>query len=171
MSNRKYCGNCGTLYDNLISWPRTCNSCGDIAWKNPIPVTFVLQPVLSQDKTKIGLVMAKRANDPGANEWAFVGGFVDLGDSDLIEAAKREFKEETGLDTVGNAKIVYSEQNVSNHMLIAVVLDGVMTYEQFCTGVLCPENLELGILWSSDQAELCFPIHQKVAEMWFNGDL
>jgi hypothetical protein len=171
MSNRKYCGNCGTLYQSL-NWPRTCNFCGDIAWKNPIPVTFVLQPVFSPTRDKVGLVIAKRANDPGANQWAFVGGFVDLDDINLIEAAKREFKEETGLDTVGIPKIIYNEQNASNHMLIAVQMcGGAMSYDQFCTGVLCPENLELGIMWDLDQVKLCFPIHQKIAERWFKGEI
>lgn len=167
--DRKFCGNCGSGYADIDSWPRTCNNCGHIAWKNPIPVTFVLQPV--SDGLRVGLAMALRANNPCANQWSFIGGFVDMVDADLVEAAKREFREETGLETVGNAALVYSEQNTWGQMLVAVAMDAAMSYDQYCKGVVCPENLELGVLWHGDDTELCFPIHRKIAQMWFDGEI
>jgi len=170
MSNRKFCGSCGAEYADL-NWPRTCNSCGDIAWKNPIPVTFVLQPLWARDFSRQGLATAQRARNPGAGEWAFIGGFVDMQDTSLVEAARREFMEETGLELPGRASIVYSEQNTWGQMVIAVKTDRIMSFEEWSYGSVCEENLQLGVMWTYDQVKLCFPIHQKIAEKWFRDEI
>ena len=167
MNNRKFCGNCGAAYADTVNWPRNCEECGDVAWKNPIPVTFVLQVIIDPTEKRVGLAIAQRANNPGANQWAFIGGFVDIDDSSLEEAARREFREETGLELPGNASIIHSELNGWGQMVVAVYMDSYILYEDYLKGVVCPENLQLGVMWDLDQVELCFPIHQKIAERWF----
>ena len=42
-------------------------------------------------------LIVKRAHEPRKGEWSLPGGLVDLGES-LADAARREVKEETGLD-------------------------------------------------------------------------
>ncbi|MCW3804195.1 NUDIX hydrolase [Plebeiibacterium marinum] len=42
------------------------------------------------------LLLIQRKNDPCKDLWAFPGGFLDM-DEDLIDAAKRELEEETGI--------------------------------------------------------------------------
>ena len=49
---------------------------------------------LEQDSPEVLLI--QRKNEPFKNMWAFPGGFVEM-DEDLIDAAKRELKEETSL--------------------------------------------------------------------------
>lgn len=57
-------------------------------------------PFLTVDiiiEVREGLVLIKRKNEPYRREWAIPGGFVERGET-VEEAARREAKEETGLD-------------------------------------------------------------------------
>jgi ADP-ribose pyrophosphatase YjhB (NUDIX family) len=169
MSKRKFCGNCGTAYTNL-DWPRICDNCGDIAWKNPIPVSVAIQPVWAADFGRKGLVIAQRANEPCIGGWSLVGGYVDMEDANFIEAAAREFAEETYLEAGLPGKIVFSGSNDHGNMLVGVLMQNAITYETFQTAVPCHENLALGVMWTPSQVKLCFPLHQQIAENWFKGE-
>lgn len=57
------------------------------------PVVGVGGVVVLNDRALI----VKRAHEPRKGEWSLPGGLVELGET-LAEAAKREIKEETGLD-------------------------------------------------------------------------
>ena len=60
---------------------------------------------------KDGIVLVKRKNDPYKGKWAIPGGFVEYGET-VEKAARRETKEETGLDVkVDNLIGVYSDPN------------------------------------------------------------
>jgi len=65
------------------------------------------------------VLLVRRAYPPGAGKWSIPGGHVELGE-DLVEAATRELKEETGVEAepVGvvnvDTLIVYDERENIN---------------------------------------------------------
>lgn len=82
-----------------------CPACGFIVFLDPKVAVVILT---MRDN---GLVMVKRGVEPHLGKWAFPSGFVDRGE--IVEcAARREMKEETGLDVALDALIgVYSQQD------------------------------------------------------------
>lgn len=67
-----------------------CGACGFIFYIDPKLAVLALIP------WEGGLVMVRRAIEPGYGLWVVPGGFVDLGET-LEEAVVREAKEEAGL--------------------------------------------------------------------------
>ena len=76
----------------------SCPACGAVvrSYRNPVPTVDVII------ETEKGIVLIERKNEPYG--WAIPGGFVDYGEK-LEEAARREAREETGLD-IGNLKLL-----------------------------------------------------------------
>ncbi len=107
-SDKLFCQRCANpLSHKLIDGKSRpyCPACGFILFLDPKVAVAVLA---MQDD---GLIMVKRGVEPHLGEWAFPSGFVDRGE--IVEtAARREMKEETGLDIALTALIgVYSQQD------------------------------------------------------------
>lgn len=160
-----HCSVCGTQY-NHTSWPRQCNSCGDLHWRNPIPVVAVIQPVYDYNEHKIGYVIAQRGIHPCKGEWALVGGYVDMGDKSIFDAARREFLEETGLKVRGDMRLAHCESNGVGNMVFIVATDSVLDYEDVAKAVPCEENLAIGVAWQGENTKLCFSIHQEILDRY-----
>ncbi len=67
-------------------------------YKYPRPAVTV-DCLVVRKEPELQLLLIQRKCPPFENEWALPGGFVEM-DEDLIEAAKRELKEETGIDGI-----------------------------------------------------------------------
>ncbi len=66
------------------------------SYRNPIPTVDVIIEIRGGESGgQPGIVLIERVNEP--HGWALPGGFVDYGET-LARAARREAKEETGLD-------------------------------------------------------------------------
>ena len=40
-----HCSYCGSRFPAELSWPRRCPACGNVSYRNPLPVSVVLLPV------------------------------------------------------------------------------------------------------------------------------
>ena len=108
------------------------------------------------------VLLQKRAD---CNKWGFPGGAIELGETPEI-AAKREVKEETGLDVeVGNLIGIYTDSDVicANGDKVHSICIG---YEMSIVGgeLICDENetLELKYFSLNDMPELFCKQHEEL---------
>lgn len=83
-----FCSYCGRRFEELERWPRACDNCERLTYRNPVPVAVLLVPVDD------GLVFVRRTIHPGMGKLALPGGYINHGER-WQEAAVREFFEET----------------------------------------------------------------------------
>ena len=85
-----FCQQCGHAMESKTIEGRevpTCPKCGFTAWRNPLVATMVVV------ETSGGIVLGRRAIEPGYGLWCLPGGFVN-DDEDPAQAAVRECMEE-----------------------------------------------------------------------------
>lgn len=96
MQNEAYshCSYCGSPFPAGLSWPRECPACGNISYRNPLPVCVVFVPI--RDHGSLGVLAVRRAIPPHIGALALPGGFINYGET-WQEGGAREVLEETGL--------------------------------------------------------------------------
>src|SRR5919109_2274177 len=102
---------------DVVMW-----GCGDVVMTREFPDRPIVGVggVVVQDGQAL---IVKRAHEPRKGEWSLPGGIVELGET-LVEALKRELKEETGLDVeVGEVVEVFDrihriEGRIQYHFVI-----------------------------------------------------
>ena len=92
----RFCPKCGGALDSRIlkeNEPErlVCRSCDFVFFLNPKIAAGTLFELEG------GLVLLRRAIEPGYGKWVFPGGFVDRGET-LVEAAIRETREEANVE-------------------------------------------------------------------------
>ena len=70
---------------------------GTYTYDYPRPAVTADCVVFSNDLNGLSVLLIERANEPFKGCWAFPGGFMDM-EEDAEDCAKRELKEETGLE-------------------------------------------------------------------------
>jgi len=92
----RFCPVCGgTLEPRLLKAGEperlVCTRCGFVFYLDPkIAVGTII-------RANDGIVLVRRAIEPGVGKWVFPGGYVDRGE-EITSAAIREAREECGLD-------------------------------------------------------------------------
>lgn len=128
----KYCSRCGEPYEFKEESGKIrpmCPQCGFIYYKNPSPGVSVL--IVEGEQ----VLLCKRG--PGnfqSGKWCLPCGFMEF-DEDYLIAARREVKEETGLDVklqnIINVSFNFLSREV--HSLV-IVLEGKITGGKLCPG-------------------------------------
>ena len=90
-----FCAHCGGRLEIRSPKPAerprpVCTACGVVVYLDPKVAVGTIIPY------EDGIVLLRRAIQPGYGKWVFPGGFVDRGES-LEDAAAREAWEEVGL--------------------------------------------------------------------------
>jgi len=155
--NYNYCPPCGgRLHLRFIEGRDrlVCERCGFIFYQNPVPAVAVILQQASQ------ILLVKRKFEPRAGDWSLPAGFIEWGEGPE-ETARRELKEETGLDiTVRDIYGVYRGQERSDHEVMLVVYRG-----EIADGKLQPGDDALEARWFELTAlpeNIAFQIHRNV---------
>ena len=151
------CPFCGARYLPAAPWPRTCASCGNTNYLNPVPVVVLLVPMGT------GLVVARRNIEPQKGTLVLPGGYLDLGET-WQEGARRELYEETGILVSAGEISLYDVQNGLDNTL---VISGLASRQPLSS--LKPfsssETQEIALI--EEPIELGFPLHNLLVRRYF----
>ncbi|MFG2438355.1 NUDIX domain-containing protein [Streptomyces sp. NPDC048508] len=160
-----HCSSCGAPYgDGVSDWPRTCPTCGTVAYRNPLPVAVALQP--AYDDKGAALVVITRTITPARGGIALPGGFIDHRE-EWRHAVVRELKEETGIDaTVRDVRLADVLSSPAGHLLLFGLLPERPAAE---LPPSAPTDETEGWHLLRRPTELAFPLHTLVVRAWFEG--
>jgi 8-oxo-dGTP diphosphatase len=108
-----------------------CSACGFVFYLDP---KIAVGTIIRADDG--GIVLVRRAIDPGYGLWVFPGGYVDRGE-EILSAAIREAREESGLEIRLDGLVnIYS---YTGRTPIIVVYAATMTGGSLCVDEECLE--------------------------------
>ncbi|MDO8425476.1 MAG: NUDIX domain-containing protein [bacterium] len=144
------------------TWPRTCVACGHTAYRNPIPVVVIIQPIDD------GVLVIRRGIEPERGKLALPGGYLDWGET-WQQGAVRELAEETGMIVVPERVTLFDA--VSTPDGLKVILFALMP--RVSADTLPPfaataETLERTVI--NHVASLAFPMHTRVVARYFQQE-
>ena len=107
-----HCSFCGHPFGIKQPWPRVCNRCGAVSYRNPLPVVVLLLPIDSD-----GVLVIRRGERPRKGQLALPGGFIEVGES-WQQAAARELREETRVRISADVVTEYRVRSAADGTLL-----------------------------------------------------
>ena len=134
MDDYRFCPRCGgPLGLRLLKAGEperlVCGACEFVFYLDPKIAVGTIIRTASE-----GIVLVRRAIDPGYGKWVFPGGYVDRGEP-LTAAATREAREECGLDVRLDGLVnIYSYAGGSPVVVVyaATAIGGVLSIDDEC---------------------------------------
>ena len=154
----QYCSFCGNRFDESQPFPRTCSHCNNITYVNPLPVAVLLLPVDD------GLLLIRRNIEPQKGKLALPGGFINLGESWQVAAA-RELFEETGFEIEATEIEDFRVLSAPDGTVLIFGLAKPRTFADLPAFIASEETSEFVILKVPE--ELAFSLHTQVVEEYF----
>ena len=155
-----HCSYCGNAFAVDQPWPRRCAHCGNMTFRNPLPVAVVIQPVDD------GVLTVRRTIQPRSGWLALPGGYIEFGES-WQAAGARELWEEAGVTIDPSSLHEIRVFSAPDNTLIIVALAPPMTNAQLADFVITEEASERFIVRTPQ--ELAFPLHTEVVADYFAG--
>lgn len=155
-----YCVNCGAPLVTRVFEGRELEACANddfVLWRDPKVASAIVVEVDG------GIVLGRRAIEPGYGKWCLPGGFVN-DDEDPAAAVVRECREEIGAAVEVTSLLgVYHVPKTTASSIIGIAYRGRLAGG----AVMAPgvEMLELGVFRSDALPELAFPSHREVLEL------
>jgi len=156
MERQGFCGYCGARFEVGQPWPRVCGACGNVTYRNPLPVAVMLAPV--DLGGRIGVLAVRRAIAPRAGWLALPGGFIEVGET-WQAAAARELHEETGVTIHAAAVHLLTVHSAPD---VLIVFGQVEPLPQASLPPLLPTAEASEIVILTAPVELAFPLHTLV---------
>ena len=158
---QRYCVNCGTpLATRLLEGREleACDTCDFVLWHDPKVVTMVLI------ETTDGLLLGRRAIEPGYGGWCLPGGFVN-DDEAPDAAAARECLEEVcaAVEITGLVGIFHIRKPRAASMIGIAYRARLRPGEQAAPG---DEMLEVRAFPVDELPELVFTSHREAVHEW-----
>lgn len=157
MVGPRFCPSCGQVLATveMEGYLRpVCEGCGFVYYLDPKVAVAVIVPHGE------GIVLGRRAIDPGRGAWSFPSGYVNRGEV-LEEAAAREVEEEIGLRVAIDGLIgLYSS---AGETVILAVYAGRVIGGQLGPG---PEMSELGIFPPDQLPPMAFSHDRRIIADW-----
>lgn len=154
-----HCSFCGNPFGEDQSWPRSCAQCGNVTYRNPLPVAVTLQPV---DE---GLLVIRRAIPPRQGQLALPGGFIDYGES-WQAACARELWEETGIQVAPESIELVTVRSAPDGTVLIFGKAPKLSEVGLAQFESNNEVLERLVIQAPEP--LAFPLHSEVVELFFS---
>lgn len=157
----RFCLNCGSSLEPRLLEGRelqACPNCDFVAWRDPKVVTMVVV------ESEGGVLMGRRAIEPGYGLWCLPGGFVN-DDEHPADSARRECREEIGADVEIKALLgVYHIRKSGAPSMVGIGYSARLRQGE--SAVAGEEMLELAVFAPQALPELAFPSHREAMADW-----
>jgi len=159
---KKYCPYCGTRLDTIYMEGRQRGYCPKekrVIYDNPIPAATAIVPSESGE-----ILLVYRNIMPGKYRWALPGGFIEIGESP-VEAARRELKEETGLQAM-DPEIVDALYQESTFYHTSILIIGYYFRKYTGTPVAGDDAKEIGFFPIDNLPDMAFESHRELIRIF-----
>ena len=156
-----YCLNCGAPLVARVIEGREHEACANddfVLWRDPKVAAAVVV------ETEGGIVLGRRAIEPGYGLWCLPGGFVN-DDEEPEDAARRECREEIGarVEITAQIGLYHVPKSTASSIVGVAYVAQVATGEKLAAG---SEMLEVGVFSLDAVPPVAFPSHRQVLDRY-----